>query len=182
MASMVEHKLTGVVEIDETLVGGKARSGGKGRGHGRGNRRGMTTVLGAVERGGDVRLKVVQNRNRKTLHGFADTHIDAEDIHTDDWAAYDGVGGEGTDHHVINHSADEYVVGDVHTNTIESVWSLFKRSIVGTFHKLSVKHLPAYLDETEWRFNNRDNPYIFRDTLIAVLQSETLGYEKLTAK
>ena len=56
--------------------------------------------------------------------------------------------------------------GNVHTNTVESVWSLFDRSVIGAYHKLSVKHLPAYLDEAAHRWNNRENAFLFRDTLM----------------
>jgi hypothetical protein len=73
------------------------------------------------------------------------------------------------------------VRGDVHTNTIEGVCSLFKRSIIGSYHKLSVKHLPAYLDEMEFRYNNRSNPYLFRDTLLVLLSGDALPYKSLTA-
>ena len=61
--------------------------------------------------------------------------------------------------------------GDVHTNTVEGVWSLFKRSVTGSYHKVSFEHLDAYLDELEWRYNNRENPYLFRDTLMKLLSS-----------
>ena len=81
----------------------------------------------------------------------------------------------------MNHSAEEWVRGDVHTNSIEGVWSLFKRSLIGSFHRVSVKHREAYLDELEWRFNNRDNPYLFRDTLIRLLRADNPEYKALTA-
>jgi transposase-like protein len=77
--------------------------------------------------------------------------------------------------------ADEWVRGDVHTNTVESAWSLFDRAVVGSYHKVSRKHLPAYLQEFEFRFNNRENPYPFRDTLLRLLDSENLTYKELTA-
>ena len=67
------------------------------------------------------------------------------------------------------------------TNGIENVWSLLKRSIIGSYHQLSAKHLDAYLDEMEWRFNNRDNPYLFEDTMRAIVESENLEYKELTA-
>ena len=67
-----------------------------------------------------------------------------------------------------------------HNNTVEGVWSLLKRSIVGSYHKLSVKHLDSYLDELEWRFNKRDNPYLFRDTLLKLISSTNLSYQELT--
>lgn len=69
--------------------------------------------------------------------------------------------------------------GDVHTNTVENVWSIFKRSIMGAYHTISVKHLDAYLDELEWRFNNRKNPWLFRDTLNQLLHAQTLPYHDL---
>jgi transposase-like protein len=87
-------------------------------------------------------------------------------IMTDDFPAYDGCGDHNTRHETVNHSAKEWVRGDVHTNTMENVWSLFKRSIIGSYHQISVKHLDRYLDELEFRFNNRNNPYLFRDTLL----------------
>jgi hypothetical protein len=74
------------------------------------------------------------------------------------------------------------VRGQVHTNTVESAWSLLKRSVVGTYHHMSVKHLPAYLDEMEFRFNRRDNPYLFRDTLLVLLHGDALPYRVLIEK
>ena len=79
--------------------------------------------------------------------------------------AYEGCGDATTVHQSVNHSAKEWVRGDVHTNTMEGVWSLFKRSIIGSYHQISVKHLDRYLDELEFRFNNRNNPYLFHDAL-----------------
>ena len=74
-----------------------------------------------------------------------------------------------------------WVVGDVHTNSVEGVWSLFKRSIMGSFHQISAKHMDRYLEELEWRFNNRDNPHIFRDTLRRIVDTGPLEYDTLTA-
>ena len=73
------------------------------------------------------------------------------------------------------------MVGDVHTNGIESVWSLFKRSIIGAFHKISVKHIDRYLEELQWRFNNRANPHIFRDTMRRIVNTEHMTYRDLVA-
>jgi len=70
----------------------------------------------------------------------------------------------------------------VHTNTVEGVWSLLKRSIVSSYHHLSVRHLPAYLDEITFRFNNRNNPYLFRDTLLKLIGAENLPYQELVAQ
>lgn len=109
--------------------------------------------------------------------------VDADAIFTDELASYKTVEvSTGTRHETVNHREDEYVRGNVHTNSVESAWSLFKRSIVGAYHQLSVKHLPAYLDEAEWRFNNRNNPYLFRDTLLILLHDDPLTYKALTKK
>jgi transposase-like protein len=108
------------------------------------------------------------------------TAPDTEAIYTDELPAYLGIEDEDTRHESVNHRAEEWVRGDVHTNGIESVWSLLKRSIIGSFHKVSMKHLEAYLDELEHRFNNRKNEFLFRDTLMKLAHSETLTYQALT--
>jgi ISXO2 transposase-like protein len=81
----------------------------------------------------------------------------------------------------IGHPDLEWVRGDVHTNTIESAWSLFNRSVVGAYHKLSTKHMDACLNEFEWRYNNRKNPFLFRDTLAKLVSSKQLDYKALIA-
>lgn len=177
MAEMNAEKLSGTVECDETFVGGKR--------HGIGSRRRelKTIVAGIIQRGGDVRLKVVTNNDRQTLHRFIKKHTKPETdmIITDDWTAYDGIGDHDTKHETVNHSRKEWVRGNVHTNTIENVWSLFKRSIIGSYHKISTKHMDAYLDELEWRYNNRTNAWLFRDTMKKLLVSQTLSYQRLVA-
>ncbi|MFC1984990.1 IS1595 family transposase [Chloroflexota bacterium] len=175
MTELNPEPLNGIVEVDETFIGGKRKDVGHGY---KGNK---TAVVGAVERGGSLRMQVVSARDRKTLHSFINKTIspDTEAIYTDDWHPYKGIADHNTRHETVHHSAEEWVRGDVHTNTVENVWSLFKRSVVGSYHKLSAKHLDAYLDELEWRFNNRDNPYLFRDTLLKLLHSESLKYEQL---
>jgi transposase-like protein len=74
------------------------------------------------------------------------------------------------------------VRGDAHTNSIENAWSLFKRSVVGSFHKISAKHVSSYLDEFEWRFNGRNNPYLFKDTMIRLLNSPKMEFKELIGK
>ena len=172
--------LNDTVEVDETYVGGKVR--GRGR-HYTGNK---ALVIGAVERGGDVRMKVARSRDGAALGGFIRSNVDdgAKFVYTDELAAYKTIPelrDEDTRHETINHSQDEWVRGEVHTNTVESVWSLLKRSIIGSYHHVSMKHLPAYLDELEWRYNNRRNPYLFRDTLTRLFESDVLGYQDLIA-
>ena len=169
--------LFGIVEVDETLVGWKRR------GVGTGNRVGKTWVAGAVQRDGMVRLERIPNTRKNTLHSFIRRTVkdEAEAIYTDELKSYLGIGDHNTRHATVNHQAEERVFGDVHTNSVEGVWSLLKRSIMGSFHKVSVKHLDAYLDELEWSFNNRDNPHIFRDTLRRIMDTDALTYEALTA-
>lgn len=169
--------LNGIVEIDETWIGGK--QSGEGRGF-TGNK---ALVVGAVQRGGGVRRGVIKDRSRKELHGLIEEHVDGETeaIFTDDWEAYKGIEDEDTLHRTVNHRKKEGVVGQVHTNTTESVWSLLDRSIIGAYHKVSKKHLPAYLEEVAFRFNNRENPYLFRDTLRRLIDADTLRYEELVA-
>lgn len=176
--------LSGIVECDETFIGGKAKNMHKSdrekRIQGRGSV-GKAMVLGAKERGGNVRLVHEKRADRKTLHAFIKAQIspNAECIMTDDFPAYEGIADADTRHETVNHSGGEYVRGDVHTNGIENVWSLFKRSIVGAYHQVSEKHLDRYLDELEFRFNNRNNPYLFRDTLLKLIASDNLEYKEL---
>jgi len=169
--------LSKIVEVDETWVGGKRKNVGHGY---KGNK---VVAMGAIQRGGEIRLEKVEKCDRVTLHGFIKKHTapDTEAIYTDDWPAYKGIGDHDTKHESVNHSAEEWVRGDIHTNTIENVFSLFKRSVVGSYHKVSKKHLDSYLDELEWRFNNRNNPYLFRDTLLKLIKSDNLEYKNLTA-
>ena len=169
--------LFGIVEVDETLVGGKV----KGKGHAyKGNK---SWVVGAIQRGGNVRIERVPDVKRETLHDFIHRTVkdEAEAIYTDEMRSYIGIGDEDTRHETVRHSEDEWVVGDVHTNSIEGVWSLFKRSLMGAFHKMSVKHMDRYIEELEWRYNNRNNPHIFRDTLARIMDTKHLTYRELVA-
>jgi len=168
--------LSKIIEVDETWVGGKRKNVGHGY---KGNK---VLVAGAAQRDGEIRLEVIDDRSREILNEFMKKYIadNAEAIYTDDWPAYKGIADEDTRHETVNHSENEWVRGDVHTNYVENIWSLLKRSLVGSYHKVSKKHLDAYLDELEWRFNNRDNPYLFRDTLLKLLKAEVFPYRKLT--
>ena len=173
-------RLKGTVEVDETYIGGHRRHVGSGGGYNN-----KTMVLGAVERGGAIRLRVERKNkraDRAVLHAFvaAVTEPTTERLITDAHPGYHGLADADTTHETVDHAAEEWVRGDVHTNTVESVWSLFKRSIVGAFHQVSAKHLDNYLSEFEWRFNNRNNPYLFRDTLVKLLNSKNLEYKELT--
>jgi transposase-like protein len=176
MREINSELLRGIVEVDETYVGGKTR--GMGRGY-KGNK---AIVIGAVQRQGKIRLQVIPDTTKATLHKLLhdNTAPDTEAIYTDEMPAYWGINGADTRHKWVNHSQDEWIVGDVHTNSVESVWSLLKRSIIGSYHRVSVKHLDAYLDELEHRFNNRKNKFLFRDTLLKLVKAEKLPYSELT--
>jgi transposase-like protein len=171
-----EPKLSGTVEVDETYIGGKR--------HGPQGYKDKTMVLGAIERDGRVVLRVegrVQ-ATRENLHRFVSDVVaeGAEAIYTDQHWGYKGIGKEGgTRHETVSHAKEEWVRGDVSTQSIENVWSLLDRSILGSFHQLSTKHLPAYLDEISFRFNNRENPFLFRDTLLMLIRADALPYAKL---
>lgn len=178
MADVNASQLTGTVEVDETYLGSKRR------GIGRGNYRPFKQIiLGAVEREGRLRLSVGIDNKKTSLHGFVREQIaeNAANIYTDGWHGYRGIGDENTTHDTVDHSNGEYVRGDVHTNTIEGAFGLFKRGLVGSFHQISRKHLDRYLDEFEFRYNNRKNPYLFRDTLQKLVTTEAMPYEQLTA-
>jgi transposase-like protein len=177
MLEVAPEKLGGTVEIDETYVGGKARRWRP--------KSDKAVVIGIRQRNGDLRLIRAQDAKSKTVRDIINANVGGhvEVILTDESAIYpyalDKM--QARIHKTINHSR-EYAHGDVHTNTVESAFSLLKRGIVGTWHKVSAKHLPAYLDEMCFRFNNRKNQFLFRDTLIKLILSPNLEYKNLTAK
>jgi transposase-like protein len=181
MTEVNPRPLRGTVELDETYIGGKRKW------RARTYLRNKTMVLGALERGGPVRLRVEKrskSASQKIVRQFIQetTAPDTEKLYTDGHPAYFGIQDHDTKHESVDHVAEEWVRGDVHTNGIESAWSLFKRSIVGSYHQVSAKHLDAYLDEFEWRFNNRKNPFLFRDTVCKLIGSDNVSYEQLVKK
>ncbi len=119
--------LFGIVEVDETLVGGKV----KGKDHAYKGNKGW--VVGAIQREGKVRIERIPNIKRGTLHDFIKRTVknEAEAIYTDELRSYIGIADHDTRHETVRHSEEEWVVGDVHTNSIEGIWSLFKRSLYG---------------------------------------------------
>jgi len=178
MRDEAPEELYGIVEADETYIGGVVHDGTRGRGLSP-NR---FVVLGAVERGGELRLRVTDRATKKNLHRFLGdvTGGHAEAVYTDAFTGYNGIENTYQRHGTVNHT-EEWVQGDIHTQTIESVWSLFKRSILGSYHHLSGKHLQAYLDEMAFRYNNRENAYLFRDTLLRLIDADSMKYAELIA-
>lgn len=178
------EKLSGTIEVDEVYLGGRRKNMHKTEKRyletGRGGV-GKTMVIGAIERGGQVKLKKITDRSRPSYHEFIRSQmaLDAKKVVTDENPSYLGIDQTGVEHEFVNHSDGEYVRNSVYTNNIESVFSLFKRSVVGSFHHISDKHLDAYLDEFEHRFNNRENPFLFRDTILRLLASDNLEYKDL---
>jgi transposase-like protein len=190
----VDHEslLSGIVECDEAFIGGNpknmhaSRKAKLKRVEGSMRFDHKIAVLGALQRDGDVRLEVCRDKKitREVLHEFIKAKLadETELIATDDNNQYDGIADNNTRHESVSHTQKEWVRGIVHTNGLEGVWSLFKRSIVGSYHQISVKHLDRYLDEFEFRFNNRENSFLFRDTLLRLLNSTNLEYKNLIAE
>ena len=148
--------LKGVVEVDETYVGGKPRKGdGKVNNRGRGTE--MVPVLVLVERAGKARSKPIENVNAKTLKSAIREAVDRQStVMTDEFASYRGVGVDFVGgHKVVNHGQGEYVNGVISTNTAESYFALLKRGVHGTFHHVSKQHLSRYCDEFSFRWNQR---------------------------
>ena len=174
------EKLGGTVEVDETFIGGRQR-GWRKAGFGDSNKQ---VVIGIRQRGGDLRFFHAEDAKSGTLERYIKENIseDVDVIVTDEYRPYPKAVGNAR-HETVNHSAKEYVRPgtDIHTNTVESAFSLLKRGIIGTWHRVSAKHLQAYLDEMCFRFDNRKNPYLFRDTLLKLLQAEHLEYKQLVA-
>ncbi|MBI4458488.1 MAG: IS1595 family transposase [Acidobacteria bacterium] len=171
----IKPQLDGTVEVDETFVGGRYDNRRK-RGPWE-----KQAVIGLLQRDGKFEARKIPTRSRQILTGIVRERVEkGSKVFTDELAAYESLSKTHA-HDSVNHSAEEWVRGDVHTNSVENAWSLFKRSIVGAFHQVSEKHLDAYLDEFEWRFNNRSNPFLFRDTLRRLVSSRAVPFEKLVA-
>jgi transposase-like protein len=179
MASGAIPKLGGIVEIDETYVGGKQK--GKGVSYGRMQKQ---VVMGAIQRGGELRLQHVDRATSQRFREFISATVsdDVERVMTDQHPAYpNALGPElAAKHETVNHIIGEYVRGDVTTNSIESAFSLFKRGVIGQFHKLSGKHLHRYLAEFEYSFNRRNDDGAFAEIVRRLAGGKPLPFATLT--
>lgn len=147
MAQSPETMLSGTVEADETWVGGVRRMTCRAEN--------KTIVIGAVERKGRVVAKVIDRRAYSTVVPLVRSHVKiGAKLMTDSDLSFRKAG-QFYDHKAVNHQKKEYVRGDVYTNTIEGFWSQLKRSVSGTYHFVSRKHLQGYVDEFAWRYNYR---------------------------
>lgn len=160
--------LEGIIEADETYIGGKNKNrhkdkkvdGTQGR-----SSKDKTPVLGALQRDGKVVAKKANDVSGKTIKRFIKENVKkGSQIMTDEWKSYNGLAMM-YGHEVVKHAYGQYVNGACHTNTLEGFWSLLKRGVIGQFHFVTAKHLNRYIDEFCFRYNNRKNIDIFGLTL-----------------
>jgi transposase-like protein len=163
MKNTTWDKLTGEVEVDETFVGGKDKNRHKSK-RTHSALAGKVGVIGAISRKGNVVAQTVERLDQRTMESFVRETVSEKVnlVATDEASGYTYLG-DRFPHKRVTHAAGEYVRGQVHTQNIESFWSLLKRGIVGNYHQVSKKYLPFYLAEFTFRHNNRNNPWIFDD-------------------
>ncbi|MCX6120404.1 MAG: IS1595 family transposase [Ignavibacteriales bacterium] len=172
-----EKPLGGIVEVDETFIGGTRH------GYGKGFNPEKSPVFGMVERGGNARIETIPNVKAETIKPIIRKGVTPDStLMTDNYTAYKGLDKEFKDHKVINHSAHKYVDGIIHTNTIEGFWSLLKRGIVGIYHHTSKKHLHRYCEEFEYRYNSRKQNDSVRFGLLLGACEGRLTYRALINK
>lgn len=178
----IEEQLEGIIELDETFVGGKNKNRHWDKkvknSHGR-SFKDKTPVFGMLQRGGRVIAKVVPDTTIKSLRPHILAYIkQGSTIYTDEWNY--GNLNERYNHDFINHKARLYGNGEVYTNTIEGFWSIFKRGIVGIYHFVSRRHLQKYVDEFTFRYNTLKISQTERFDLFLQNMGRRLKYENLT--
>ncbi len=168
----------GTVEADETYWGnnGKQRKGARGYAH-------KMKVVSLVERGGEKRSVVVNAVNAKTLRVVLDENVSkSAHLMTDEHSAYTLIGREFASHGVTSHGAGEYARGEIHSNTVESSFSLLKRGLIGTFHHVGEQHLQRYVTEFDFRWNHRKTTDKERaDALLSGVSGKRLQYRRPNA-
>lgn len=176
--------MTGVVEMDETYIGGKTI-----RRSNRGNRsiKDKDVVIGMRERGGRVKFVHTPDAKAKTVRAVVKKHLspDVDRVLTDESLiypiAFDGICA--ARHETVQHKKHYVVPGtDVHTNTIESAFSLLKRGLIGSYHRVSIEHLHRYLSEFEYRFNGRRESDLFSQTLQRMMNTIQMPYKQLISE
>ncbi|MBC5825187.1 MAG: IS1595 family transposase [Candidatus Eremiobacteraeota bacterium] len=179
-------QLSGIIEIDETYVGGKERNkhaalrtrGTQGR-----SVKTKTPVFGMLQRGGEMRAKVVNDVRMVTLEKYIVESVRiGSTLYSDELNSYDRIG-KLFPHERIRHAQGEYVRGSVHSNGAESFWALFKRGYIGIYHFMSAKHLQRYVDEFAYRFNTNEREFqgVFGDLVHKVATTRGLPYKVLKA-
>ena len=172
--------LQGIVEVDETYLGGQMRNHSKQQRQQRRENQAQITgmqhkqpVVGLLEREGKVIMKVLEKAHGKAIQPIVEQTVSKQaTVVTDGFGGYAALNKHVKSHQVLNHQKEEYRRGDYHTNTIEGLWTLLKRGIYGQYHKVSAKHLQRYLNEFTFKYNHRGQKNVF-DTLI------TKGLNKL---
>lgn len=175
-----QEPLTGIVEADETYIGGKYDRRRKRA------RYDKEPVFGVIQRNGKARTyhmpELTLKKVMEKIKG--DVSINAQGIYTDESRYYGTVPGclENHNHQKVRHIDNEWVRGDVHTGTIDGYWGLLKRGLIGSFHQISIKHLHRYLSEFQFRWNNREAEDMFPLVIVALLMGIALPYAELVRK
>lgn len=174
-----ENQLSGIVESDETFVGGKNKNrhrnkkvkNNQGRAY-----KDKTPVHGLIERGGELRAFVVPDTKMETLVPLIVENVEfGSKLMTDEW--YSQL--LNYNHKIVRHGIGQYVDGEIHTNTLEGFWGLLKRQIIGTHHKVSPKHLQKYVDESVYRYNTKSFSDCYKALSILAKNDGSIKYKQL---